>query len=72
MLGLGSDPGNQSAIDSVLEVAEGFSTVEPIDAAYPVIAKRAVRPVTEQMGSPGDRGWAGGTFARTIFSAMSG
>lgn len=72
MLGLGFDPGDQNAIDSVLEVAEGFSTVEPIDAAYPVVSKRARRPVTETMGSPGDRGWAGGTFARTIFSAISG
>lgn len=70
MFGLGADPSNQDAIDSVLQIAEGVSLVEPIDAARKVISKRAVRPVTEQMGTPGDRGWAGGTFGRTLFSGM--
>jgi len=72
MLGLGADPADQDAIDDVLTTSEAVSTVEPIDMALPAIRKKAVRRVRERMGSPGDRGWAGGTFARNIFSAMSG
>jgi hypothetical protein len=73
MLGLGdNDPADQDVIDDVLSSAEAVSTVEPMDMALPAISKRAVRQVNEQMGSPRDRGWAGGTFARNIFSAISG
>jgi hypothetical protein len=72
MLGLGSDPSDQDAIDDVLTISEAVSTVEPIDMALPAVSKRAVRRVRETMGTPGDNGWAGGTFARNIFSAVSG
>lgn len=70
MFGLGSDPANQAAVDDVMNVAEAVSTVEPIDMALPAISKKRVRRVREQMGTPGDRGWAGGTFSRSIFSGM--
>lgn len=72
MLGLGSDPADQAVIDEVIQTAEAVSTVEPRDLALPATRKKAVRKVRERMGTPGDRGWAGGTFARTLFSgAMS-
>lgn len=72
MLGLGADPADQSVIDEVIETAEAVSTVEPRDLALPAVRKDTVRRVRERMGTPADRGWAGGTFARTLFSgAMS-
>jgi hypothetical protein len=55
--------------DDALSAVEAISTVEPIDMALPAIRKRAFIPVTETMGSPRDRGWAGGIYARNIFSA---
>jgi hypothetical protein len=72
MLGLGSMPSDQREIDNVLTTAEAISTVEPMDPALPAIPKKAVRRVREKMGSPGDRGWAGGTFARSLFSGTMG
>lgn len=70
MLGLGDDADTQGAVDDVMNVAEAVSTVEPIDLALPAKTKNAVRRVREQMGTPGDRGWAGGVFGRNIFSAV--
>lgn len=70
MLGLGSDADAQQAVDDVMDVAEAVSTVEPIDLALPAKSKKAIRRVREQMGTPGDRGWAGGVFGRNIFSAV--
>lgn len=44
------------------------SLVEPIDMALPAKNWPEFRKVTEQMGSPQDRGWAGGGYARNLFS----
>ena len=71
MLGLGAMP-DQSAIDDRFDQAEAISTVEPTDPIQAAIAVKADRKVRERMGdTPGDRGWAGGTFARHLFSGMS-
>lgn len=75
MLGLGADPADQSVIDDVLTTAEGgaqaVSMVEPRDMALPVTSKRAFRRVRETMATPRDRGWAGGLYARTLFSGAT-
>jgi len=71
MLGLGADPSDQDAVDNVLSTVEGISTVEPIDMALPAIPKKEFRRVRETMGTPRDRGWAGGVYARNIFSGMA-
>lgn len=68
MLGLGSDAGDQDAVDNVLTSAEAVSTVEPMDLALPAVTKKRIRRVRETMGTPRDRGWAGGIYARSLFS----
>jgi len=72
MLGLG-DPADQGAVDSSIDDVEGISTVEPTDVARMAKNWDPTQGVTETMaGSPGDRGYAGGTFARNLFSGMMG
>lgn len=71
MLGLG-DPGDQSVVEDHLDRAEEVSIVTPTDLAKRAISVPAFPRVRERMaGSPGDRGYAGGTFARMLFSGMS-
>jgi hypothetical protein len=64
------DPADSANQDRALSHMEAVSTVEPIDLALPAISKRAVVPVTERMGSPRDRGWAGGLYGRSLFSGI--
>jgi hypothetical protein len=72
MLGMG-DPADQSVIEDHLDQAESISTVEPIDSARRAISVKRFPRVSERMsGTPGDRGYAGGLYARHIFSGMSG
>ena len=49
---------------------EAISTVTPTDVAMRATNFPQVREVTEQFASQGDRGHAGGVFARTLFSGM--
>lgn len=67
MLGMGGDGDIDDAM-SQAEAITGVSTVEPIDAARQAITVEEFPVVTERMGSPGDRGYAGGIYARNIFS----
>lgn len=69
---LGADPADQSVVDGALDHAEGISTVIPTDVAAIAPVEPQIRRVREQMVSRGDRGHAGGVFARHLFSAMSG
>jgi hypothetical protein len=69
MLGV-DDPADPVNQDRALSHMEAVSTVEPMDLALPAISKRAVVPVTERMGTPRDRGWAGGTYGRSLFSGI--
>ena len=73
MLGLGADPADQSAIDDVIESVEQYSTVEPTDMAARAHSVKQWPRVTEDFtGSPGDKGYAGGMFARNLFAGMMG
>lgn len=73
MLGLGSDPADQSAIDDVVDSAESYSIVEPTDMAVKAQTVQQWPRVTEEFtGSPGDKGYAGGVFARNLFAGMMG
>jgi len=68
----GLDGYDESVINDVRHSDEPISTVSPIDLAFPVVKKRAVRRVREQMATPDGRGWAGGMFSRMLFSGASG
>lgn len=50
--------------------AEAISTVTPTGVAMRATPFPQVREVTEQFASQGDRGHAGGIFARTLYSGM--
>jgi len=71
MLGV-DDPADSANQDRALSHMEAVSTVEPFDMALPAISKKAIRRVRETMGTPRDRGWAGGTFGRSLFSGHLG
>lgn len=71
MLGLGTDPANQANIDGAMDVME-VSTVTPTDMALPASSMPQVATVREGFVNQGDRGYAGGVFARTLFSGMMG
>lgn len=73
---LGSDdPGDQGQIDSALDQmdtgVEAISTVVPTDLAMVAPNMPQVAPVSEHFAS-GDKGYAGGVFARHLFSGMMG
>lgn len=70
MLGLGADPADQGAIDRVLSSVEAVSTVEPIDVARRAPMRNPTPKIRERMATPGGRGYAGGTFARDLFSGI--
>ena len=81
MLGLGTmyataglgdaEPGDQSAVDDRMDVMESVSTITPTDLALRAGTMPQVRPVDHPFAS-GDNGYAGGTFARHLFSGMMG
>jgi hypothetical protein len=69
--GLGASPGNQAAVDSTMNSMEAISTVTPTDLAMPAPNMPQVAKVTEPFAE-GDKGQAGGLFARHLFSGMYG
>lgn len=81
MLGLGTmyataglgdaEPGDQSAVDQRMDVMESVSTITPTDLALRASTMPQVRPVDHPFAS-GDKGYAGGVFARHLFSGMMG
>jgi hypothetical protein len=75
MLGVddaGLDWADQSVVENALNGMEAVSTVNPVDmAARPTSTPQALR-VTETMANQGDRGYAGGLYARHLFSGMMG
>jgi hypothetical protein len=80
MLGLGQtfyataglgDPGDQSAVEGQLDEMESISTIIPTDLALRAKNFPQVRPVDHPFAE-GDKGYAGGTFARHLFSGMMG
>lgn len=69
--GLGAEPGNQGAVDDTMNKMEAVSTVTPTDLAMPAPTMPQVAPVSEPFAE-GDKGQAGGLFARHLFSGMYG
>ena len=67
-------PGDQGAVDSSMNRMESISTITPTDVAMRALTRPQVREVTTPFTSgPGnDSGYAGGMFARHIFSGMVG
>lgn len=73
MLGDTADPADQAAVEGSLDSMEAVSTVTPTDMAMRAHNWPQRRRVTEQFASGnGDRGHAGGMFARHLFSGMMG
>lgn len=70
--GLGADPANQAAVDNSLDQMEAVSTVIPTDMALRARTMPQFAPVHERFANRGDRGHAGGMFARHLFSGMYG
>ena len=65
------EPGDQGAVDSSMNRMESISTITPTDVAMRAGVRPQVRRVTTPFAS-GDKGYAGGMFARHIFSGMVG
>lgn len=72
MLGNTADPADQSAVEGSLDSMEAVSTVTPTDMAMRAGVWPQRRRITEQFAGNGDRGHAGGMFARHLFSGMMG
>jgi len=73
MLGSLGDPADQAAVEATMDRVEPVSTVIPTGWALPATNFPQVRRVTERFaGSRGDRGHAGGIYARHLFSGMMG
>ncbi len=69
------EPGDQSAVDGSMNRMESISTITPTDVAMRALTRPQVMPVTTPFTSGpgnGDKGYAGGMFARHIFSGMVG
>ncbi len=76
MLGA-DDPADQGQVDAAMDSlesgVEAISTVVPTDLAMRAPSMPQVRPVTESFArGAGDKGYAGGMFARHLFSGMMG
>jgi len=69
--GLGADPGDQAAVEGSLDEMESVSTIIPTGLALEAKNFPQVRPVDHPFAD-GDKGYAGGTFARHLFSGMMG
>ena len=70
LAGLG-EPGDQGQVDRSMNRMESISTIVPTDLALRAPNRPQVKPVTKPFAS-GDQGYAGGTFARHLFSGMVG
>jgi hypothetical protein len=69
------EPGDQNAVDGSMNRMESISTITPTDVAMRALTRPQVMPVTTPFTSGpgnGDSGYAGGMFARHIFSGMVG
>ena len=69
------EPGDQGAVDNSMNRMESISTITPTDVAMRALSRPQVRKVTTPFTSGpggGDSGYAGGMFARHIFSGMVG
>jgi hypothetical protein len=65
------EPGDQGAVDAATNRMEAISTITPTDLAL----KAGVLPQVKRVTTPfaaGDKGYAGGVFARHLFSGMVG
>lgn len=73
-----TDPADQSAVEASLDSMErnggdiAVSTVIPTDLAMKASTMPQWAPIRERFANRGDRGHAGGMFARTLFSGMMG
>lgn len=65
------EPGDQGAVDTSMNRMESVSTITPTDLAMKASIMPQVKRVTTPFAS-GDKGYAGGMFARHIFSGMVG
>lgn len=65
------EPGDQGAVDTAVHRMEAISTITPTDIAIKAGVLPQVKRVTTPFAS-GDKGYAGGMFARHIFSGMVG
>lgn len=70
--GLGADPGNQGHVENAMNHMEAVSTVIPTDMAMRSSTMPQFASVSEPFVNQGDRGHAGGMFARQLFSGMTG
>jgi hypothetical protein len=70
-IGDSDDPGDQNAVDGSMNRMESISTITPTDVAMRAVSRPQVRRVTTPFAS-GSRGYAGGMFARHLFSGMVG
>jgi hypothetical protein len=70
--GLGAQPGNQGHVDNAMNRMESVSTVIPTDLAMKARGMPQFASVREPFVNQGDRGHAGGLFARQLFSGMTG
>jgi hypothetical protein len=71
MLGDSLTPGDQGLIDHTMNRMESTSTIVPNDLALRARFMRQREPITTPFAS-GDKGYAGGVFARHLFSGMMG
>jgi len=69
--GLGEEPGSQVAADHAMNRMEAVTTITPTDLAARAVSRPAVAPVTTPFPAA-DKGYAGGMFARHLFSGMMG
>jgi hypothetical protein len=70
--GLGEpEPGDQSAVENKMDVMESVSTIIPNDLALKARNFPQISPVDHPFAD-GDKGYAGGAFARHLFSGMMG
>lgn len=72
MLGSLGDPADQAAVEATMDRMEPVSTVIPTDAALPARNFPQWKRVSERFVNSGDRGHAGGIYARHLFSGMMG
>jgi len=73
--GLGADPADQARVEASMNHMESprpVSTIIPTSTALPASSMPQVAAVHERFANQGDRGHAGGMFARHLFSGMMG
>lgn len=73
MMGFGDDedPSDQATVDQKHDLMEAVSTITPTDTALPAPSRPQIRPIDHPFAEAG-QGYAGGAFARHLFSGMYG